>query len=382
MDDATLDRLRREEFPITERWAYMNHAGIAAPPRRAAERMAAAVAEAARSGDRHWPDRNAEVERVRRLAARLLGAREPREVAFVENTSTGLSLVAEGIDWRPGDNVVSAALEFPSNVYPWMRLADQGVEYRLAEERDGRLDLDEVLGLIDGRTRAVALSWVQYASGFRADLRRLGVACRERDVLFVVDAIQGLGGLALDVERELVDVAVAAGHKWLLGPEGIGLLYVSDRVVERLRPSRSGWRSMRDMYDWTRLDVTWNEGAKRFESGTLNVYGIIGLGGALDILLEVGAETVERRVLALADRAARLFQDCGLELVSSRRPGETSGIVTAVPPSGGDADALARKLAERGIVLAQRAGRLRAAPHFYNSEEEMDRLEAALRELV
>jgi selenocysteine lyase/cysteine desulfurase len=384
MDRATLDRLRREEFLVTERWAYMNHAGVAAPPRSAAERIAAAVAEASRSGDRRWPVRNAEVERVRRLAARLLGAREVREVAFVENTSTGLSMVAEGIDWRPGDNVVSAALEFPSNVYPWMRLADQGVEYRLAEERDGRLDLDEIVGLIDGRTRAVALSWVQYASGFRADLRRLGAACRERGVLFVVDAIQGLGGLALDVERDMVDVAVAAGHKWLLGPEGIGLLYVSDRVVERLRPSRSGWRSMREMYDWTRLEVTWNEGATRFESGTLNVYGIIGLGGALDILLEVGAETVERRVLALADRAARVFQERGLTLVSSRRPGETSGIVTAMPPPGArlEADALVRKLAERGIVLGQRAGRVRAAPHFYNNEEEMDRLEAALRELV
>ncbi|HYG61963.1 MAG TPA: aminotransferase class V-fold PLP-dependent enzyme [Thermoanaerobaculia bacterium] len=383
MDDATLERLRREEFPVTERWAYMNHAGIAAPPRRAAERMAAAVAGASRSGDREWLDRNAEAERVRRQAARILGARDPREVAFVENTSTGLSLVAEGIDWRPGDNVVSAALEFPSNVYPWMRLMDQGVEYRLAGERDGRLDLDEIEGLIDERTRAVALSWVQYASGFRAGLRRLGAVCRERDILFIVDVIQGLGGLTLDVERDLVDVAAASGHKWLLGPEGIGLLYVSDRVVERLRPARSGWRSMRHISDWTKLEVDWNEGAKRFESGTLNVYGIHGLGGALDILLEVGPETVERRVLALAGRAARIFQERGLTLVSSRRPGETSGIVTAIPrPGGPDADALARGLAERGVVLAQRAGRLRAAPHFYNTDEEMDRLEAGLRDLV
>jgi selenocysteine lyase/cysteine desulfurase len=381
MDDATLERLRREELPVTTRYAYMNHAGVAPLPRRSAERMAATAVLASRTGDRHWPDRNDEAERVRELAARLLGARDPREVAFVENTSTGLSLVAEGIDWRPGDNVVSAALEFPSNVYPWLRLAEQGVEYRLAEERDGRIDTAELLALIDDRTRAVALSWVQYASGFRSDLRRIGAACRERGVLFVVDAIQGLGGLALDVERDLVDVAAAAGHKWLLGPEGTGLLYVSDRVVESLRPPRSGWRSMRDLYEWTRFDITWNEGAKRFESGTLNVYGIAALGGSLDLLLEVGPEVVERRVLTLAERAARVFVECGLTLVSSRRPGEASGIVTAIPPRG-DANLLTMQLAERGIILAQRAGRLRASPHFYNTDEEMDRLQAALRELV
>jgi cysteine desulfurase/selenocysteine lyase len=227
----------------------------------------------------------------------------------------------------------------------------------------------------------VALSWVQYASGFRSDLARLGAACRERGALFVVDVIQGLGGLVLDVERDLVDVAVASGHKWLLGPEGIGLLYVSDRVVGQLRPPRSGWRSMRDLYEWTRLDLTWNEGARRFESGTLNVYGIAALGGALELFLEVGPEAVERRVLALAERAARIFADCGLALVSSRRPGEASGIVTAIPPRG-DAEALAERLAERGIVLAPRAGRLRASAHFYNTDEEMDRLHAALRELV
>jgi selenocysteine lyase/cysteine desulfurase len=181
-----------------------------------------------------------EAERVRGLAARLLGARDPQEVAFVENTSTALSLVAEGLDWRPGDNVVGAALEFPTNVYPWMVLASRGVEYRMTPERDGRIDPEELLSLIDDRTRMLVLSWVQYASGFRSDLARLGEACRERGVLFVVDVIQGLGALALDVEAAHVDVAAGSCHKWLLGPEGIGLLYVSDRVIDRLRPARAG----------------------------------------------------------------------------------------------------------------------------------------------
>ncbi|HEY0513671.1 MAG TPA: aminotransferase class V-fold PLP-dependent enzyme [Thermoanaerobaculia bacterium] len=378
MDDR-LRRLRDEgEFPVVETCAYLNHAGVGPLTRRSAARMRMLAEWVSCSGDRFWPERQQEAERVRGLAARLLGAREDREVAFVENTSSGLSLVAEGLDWRPGDNVVGAAFEFPSNVYPWMSLADRGVEYRRAQERDGRIDPEELLSLIDGRTRMLALSWVQYASGFRSDLARLGRACRERDVLFVVDVIQGLGALALDVERDFVDVAAASAHKWLLGPEGIGVLYVSDRVVERLRPVRSGWRSMRDPFQWTDYDLTWGEGARRFESGSLNVYGIVALGGSLEILLAAGAATIEPRVLALAERAARGLADLGFAVVSSRRPGETSGIVTAAPPEGHDAGELVKRLNEQDVVVAARAGRLRISPHLYSTEEEIDRCLGAL----
>lgn len=379
----TLDllRLRDEEFPVTRECVYLNHAGIGPLSQRAATRMMMMAETVSRSGDRLWWDRMEEAGRVRGLAARLLGARESHEVAFVENTSTALSLVAEGLDWQPGDNVVGAALEFPSNVYPWMGLASRGVEYRQVEERDGRIDPDEILARIDSRTRMLALSWVQYASGFRSDLARLGRACRERGVLFVVDVIQGLGALPLDVEADFVDVAAASAHKWLLGPEGIALLYVSDRVVERLRPVRSGWRSMRDPFQWTAYDLTWNEGARRFESGTLNAYGIVALGGSLEVLLRVGAEEIEPRVLALADLAARGLKDLGFSVVSSRRRGETSGIVTAVPP-GRNAQDLIKPLDQRGIVVAARAGRLRIAPHFYNTADEIERCLTELAELT
>jgi cysteine desulfurase/selenocysteine lyase len=365
-------RLRDEQLPVTRECVYLNHAGVGPLTRRATARMAEMAGNTSLAGDRLWQERIDEAERVRGLAARLLGARAPHEVAFVENTSTALSLVAEGLDWKPGDNVVGAAFEFPSNVYPWMSLAARGVEYRRAEERDGRIDPEELLALIDGRTRMLALSWVQYASGFRSDLVRLGAACRERDVLFVVDVIQGLGALALDVEQARVDVAAASAHKWLLGPEGIGLLYVSDRVVERLRPVRSGWRSVRDRLQWTDYDLTWSEGAGRFESGTLNVYGIAALGGSLEILLEVGAAEIEARVLALTSLAARGLADLGMAVVSSRCRGETSSIVTAVP-AGRTAGDLVRELNGRDIVVAARAGRLRIAPHFYNTAEEIER---------
>jgi cysteine desulfurase/selenocysteine lyase len=371
----------RAEMPVTGHCAYLNHAGTGPLSRRGVERMVALADTVSRTGDRVWSERQREVERVRGLAARLFGAREAREIAFLENTSTALSMVAQGFDWRPGDNVVGAALEFPSNVYPWMQLADRGVEYRRAEEREGRIDPDELVSLIDGRTRMLALSWVQYASGFRSDLARLGRACRERGVLFVVDVIQGLGALPIDVERDLVDVAAASSHKWLLGVEGLGLLYVSDRVVDRLRPVRSGWRSMRDPFQWTDYKLAWSEGAKRFESGTLNAYGIVALGGSLEILLEAGMAETERRVLALADRAARGLADLGFSVVSSRSPGEASGIVAATHPSL-NPSALVRRLDERDVVVAARAGRLRFSAHFYNTEEEIDRALAALAETV
>jgi selenocysteine lyase/cysteine desulfurase len=372
MDSETLHRFRAE-LPVTAACVYLNHAGMGALPRRAAERMKTLADTVSQSGDRHWLERNAEVERVRGLAARLLGAREPREVAFVDNTSTGLSMIAEGFAWEPGDNVVGAEREFPSNVYPWMRLAERGVEYRTVPERDGRIDDGELLAKIDDRTRMLVLSSVQYASGYRADLRRLGAACRERGVLFVVDVIQSLGALAHDVESERIDAAVAACHKWQLGPEGIGLLYVSDRVIERIRPLAAGWRSMREMFDWTRLAVDFQEGARRFESGTMNMYGIAALGGSLELLLEAGAPAIEERILALADRAAAGLAARGFQVISSRRPGETSGIVSARHPAIRAAD-LVHRLAAADIVVAARAGRFRVAPHFYNTEDEIDRM--------
>ena len=367
------------EFPVTEKYAYLNHAAVAPLPRRAVQRMAAMAEDVSRTGDQHWADRNTETERVRGLAAQILGARDPREVSFCENTSTGLSAIAEGfVDWKAGDNVIGACLDFPSNVYPWMRLSDYGVEYRQIPERDGRIDDDEVISRIDDRTRMVALSWVQYASGYRCDLARIGRVCRERGALLVVDVIQGLGALQLNVERDLVDAAVGSSHKWLLGPEGIGLLYVSDRIVERIRPTRSGWRSMRDQLGWTDFQVDFNEGAKRFESGTLNAYGITALGASLEILLETGMDEVERRILSLADRAAAGLAELGWRVISSRAKGETSGIVTAVHPDR-DADRTVRELAGRGVIVAARAGRFRVSPHFYNTAEEVDRLLFELR---
>ncbi len=376
----------RAEMPITERWVYLNHAGIGPLTRTGAARMDALNRVVAETGDRRWPERGAEGERVRAAMARLLGARERHEVAFVGNTSEGLSVAAWGLDWRPGDNVVGPEPEFPANVYPWTSLAPLGVEYRRVPAREGRIDPSDLIAAMDERTRILAPSWVQYASGHRIDLAPLAAACREVGALFVLDAIQGAGVLRLDVEAAGVDVCALACHKWLLGPEGVGVLYVSDRVVDRLRSNRHGWRSVAGRFRWTEIDPAPAEGALRFEAGTLNLLGVHGVGATLDLLEELaethGEGAVESRVLGLADRAARGLAGLGFELVEPRRaPGETSGIVAATHPERGAA-ALADALVERGIAAAERAGRLRVSPHAYTSDEEIDRLLAALGELV
>ena len=366
----------RHLFPVTERGVYMNHAALGPVPQSGVDRVNAVLQNMADTGDAGWVDRLAEVERVRGLAARFVAA-TPHEIAFVSGTSDGLSVVSAGLDWKPGDNVVGADCEFPSNVYPWMRLRSLGVEYRMAAERQGRVEPDDLFALVDHRTRVIALSWVQFASGFRSDLRRIGELARERGILFVVDAIQGLGVHELDVERDAVDVLAASAHKWLLGGEGIGLLYVSDRVVERLTPTHVGWTSVRDWIKWSRYDLTYREGAGRFECGTLNTPGIYALGAALEILLEAGGAAVESQCKTLTDRLVSGLKDRDFDVVSSRDGQEWSAIVAAVHPSVPAQD-LATQLEHRSVFVAHRLGRLRIAPHFYNTIDEVDRLLAAL----
>ncbi|HEX2165367.1 MAG TPA: aminotransferase class V-fold PLP-dependent enzyme, partial [Thermoanaerobaculia bacterium] len=328
---------RRARFPVVADWAYLNHAAIGPLTAAAARRLADLAHLVAASGDRHWPARNEDVEEARRRAARLLGAASPASIAFVENTGTALSLVAEGLPWRPGDSVVGAEGEYPANVYPWMHLARRGVELRRVPPRpDGRIDPADLLAACDRTTRVLALSWVQWTTGFRSDLALLAAACRERDLLFVVDVIQGLGALALDVEAAGVDVAAGSAHKWLLGPEGIAVLYLGPRAAERLAPARAGWRSVARPFEWEREDLDFAAGALALECGTLNVYGIVALGESIAELLDEGPAEVERRVLAAADRLAELLPAAGYRVAGPRRPGERSGIVSAVPPPGPD----------------------------------------------
>jgi len=368
----------RSFFPVTVDLAYLNHAGVAPISTRVEEALRRYAAEATRRGAFDYAAAyDAEIERVRARAAQLLGAR-PDEIAFVKNTTEGIGLVAGGLDWRRGDQVITCDLEYPSNVYPWWALADRGVETVMLRAEGGRLPLERVeQALRSPRARLLALSSVEFASGARNDLDALGRLCRERGVLFCVDAIQSLGCLPLDVERSHVDFLAADGHKWLLSVEGCGVFYCARRVLGLVRPHVVGWRSVVDNQDFDTYHTELQPGAGRFEEGTPNTPGIFALGAALDLVLEIGVEAIAGRVLALTDRLAQGLRERGAELLSPRAGGAASGIVSFRLPDEEPARTVARLRARRLFVVARRGG-VRASPHFYNDESEIDRLLAAL----
>jgi cysteine desulfurase / selenocysteine lyase len=361
----------RDEFPVTRHWAFLDHAAVAPLPRRTRDAWKAWADDVADHGvvsSLKWFRR---VNDVRSLCGRLLNC-DPLDVAFVKNTSEGIGFVAEGYPWQAGDNVVTAADEYPSNVYPWLNLARRGVELRRVPCPGGRLLIDDLAAAIDGRTRVVTLSHVEFASGFRNDLDAIGNLCRERGVHFFVDAIQGLGVLPLDVSRTPVDFLSADGHKWLLGPEGAGVFYVRRELVEVLRPVSVGWHSVVDFFNFSNIDLSLQPHAGRWECGTPNMGGVHALGESVALLLELGVPAVAERVLALTDHLCDKAARAGIEVYSSRRPGEASGIVSLVVP-GAEERHLVRRCREAGVVVNLRSGRIRLSPHCYNTEDELTR---------
>jgi selenocysteine lyase/cysteine desulfurase len=370
----------RTEFPITRRWAFFDHAAVAPISARAQQAMNEWAVDLTENGDVYHGSWRKRVEDVRVLCGRLLNC-DPLDLAFIKNTSEGVGIVAEGYPWQRGDNVVTADEEYPANVYPWMNLASRGVELRRVPTREGRVVLDDLAKAMDARTRILTLSWVEFATGFRNDLDAVGELCRQRGVLFFLDAIQGLGVFPLDLRRTPIDFLAADGHKWLLGPEGAGIFYIRRELVERLHPVGVGWNSVVGAFDYSRIDFELKPHAGRWESGSLNVGGILALGASLDVLLPIGVEAISARVLELTDYLCHQVMQFGqAKVYSSRLPGEASGIVSLMMPESQDLRALVGTCRANGLVINHRGGRLRVSPHFYNTFEELDKLLLCLRD--
>jgi selenocysteine lyase/cysteine desulfurase len=363
----------RNLFPVTKNYIYLNHATVAPISIPVYERMQEYTRDLLDHGYVNFQDWSDAVKRVRELGARLINARS-HEIAFAPNTSAGLAMIANGIDWREGDNIVTAECEFLANVVPWMRIKrEYGVEVRMARERDARLETEEILSLIDNRTRVVSLSFVEFASGFRNDLMAIGRYSRERGVLFVVDGIQGLGALALDVEECCIDALSADAHKFLLGPEGCALFYISSRAMERVKPTLVGWLSVQAPFDHANFDQPYAPGARRYEAGSLNTAGVVGLGAALELFLKTGVEKIESYLIELGDYLCGRLAERGYHVVSSRRDGEKSAVICCRHDRY-QAEFLSEHLNKFRIITTPRLGRLRIAPHFYNSRDEIDQL--------
>ncbi len=366
----------RSLFPIVDRYTYLNHAAVGPPSARVLEATRDFELERARHGSLTSDAVTATVERTREKIARFIGA-EPGEIAFLRNTPEGLSVVASGLGWCPGDNVVTASLEFPANVVPWLLQRDRGVEVRFVQPRDGRIDPEDVIGQIDGRTRVVALSWVEFCNGFRNQLRTIGRACRERDVLLAVDGIQGLGAMKLDVQDLCIDFFSAASHKWMLAPPGVGTFYCRAEVRDRLRLTDMGQGSVVIGSSYLEYSIALKPDSHRFESGFGNATGIAGLEAAVDLFQEAGPEAIEEHILGLGQRLIDGLEEYGYEVWGPREKAERSGIVSFRHPVH-DAQALCKRLEEAGVVVCVREGAVRVSPHFYNTADEVDRLLAAL----
>lgn len=376
--DETRRRLRAQ-MPVSERWAYFDHAAVAPLTAPAAAAMGQYLDQAAREGDTVWPQWARQVRATRETAAALIGA-VPEEIALVPSTTAGINLVAEGLDWRPGDNVVTLEDEFPSNLYPWMNQADRGVETRRVPTDRGRVDLAEFARHCDERTRLISISWVGYANGCRRDLAAFSKLAADCGALYFVDAIQGIGAFPLDVTQTPIDFLAADGHKWQLGPEGAGIAYIRRDRLPQLRPIGVGWHSVVHAADFSHIELRLKPDASRYEGGTQNMGGMIGLGASLALLAELGVEAIAAAILDFTDEACRRLAELGAEIYSPRDGDERSGIVLFDLP---DVDPTHARdhCAQAGVAVACRGGRLRISPHGYNDQTDLERLLDALRSL-
>jgi cysteine desulfurase/selenocysteine lyase len=299
---------------------------------------------------------------------RLVGTSKDR-IALMDNTSNGLNIIATGIDWKAGDRIILPDIEFPANVYPFMNLKRHGVEIDFVLHRGGKILVEDIERLITPRTRLVSISHVQFLHGFRADLQAISALCHKNSILLSVDAIQSAGTTPIDVRAMGIDFLAAGGQKWLMGPEGIAFIYVSEECQNRLSLGSMGWMNNKDFFsDFFRYRIDLEDSARRFENGTPNAMGVFGLNASVGLLLEVGIEKIERQLVHLTQVIIDRVRKEGVELVSPEQPSERGGIVTFRPPN---AQAMFQRLRKANVMVSIREECIRFSPHFYNTEAEL-----------
>lgn len=384
--DSSIDWARfRREVAVTSRWTSLDHAAVGPLPLRARDRIARWLEQAWLDGDGVWPEWSRQAEQCRKLAATLINA-DLAETGLVPNTSFGINMISEGFPWKKGDNVVMPAGEFPSNVYPWMHLADRGVELRTVPLDGVRVCPNRIAEACDNRTRIITASWVGFVSGYRLDPKQLATVAHDHGALFFLDAIQGMGVFPLDVRDSDIDFMAADGHKWMLGPEGAGILYMKKELLETIRPINVGWNSVSQGNDYSKVELNIRPAVSRYESGTQNMAGFLGLLGSLETLADFGlkhdSSAIAGRVIELSDRLVEMLEAAGYPTVPDRSVESVkSGIVAFDVPGFVPAELKQRLHAEKVIVSA-RGGHLRAAVHGFNNESDLECLIATIRQLT
>lgn len=360
-------------FPAAQKYTYLNSAAVSPMPTVTADAVYAQLKDCSENGTLNFNDWVATKDRARALIAEMLNVRS-EQIAFMRNTSDGFASVANGLMWKNGENIVTFEKEFPSNFYPWRRIRDKyGVELRTCPERDGRIDLDEFIALIDENTKLVSISAVQFNSGFRADLEKIGEAAHKVDALFAVDIIQGLGAFGFDLPAQKVDIACSASHKWLFSPEGCGIIYLSDRARTRVEPTFVGWISVETPWDFDDYEQDFKPTALAWESGTSGASLFYGLEQSLKILKEAGLGKIEKYLEELTDYFCELLPTDRYELISSRAKGEKSQIVS-LKHKKLSSNEVVKRLEREKIIIAPRGDRLRVSPHLFNNRADIERL--------
>ena len=377
-----IESIRRAEFPIVQREIYFDNATLGPPPTRHVDAVSGFLRRMSEHGlDDLFTVSEAGVDEIRAKAAALLHC-DRSHVAFVRSTSHGVSFVSEGLRWHDGDEVIVYELDHPAGVLPWLNLAGEGVKIRFV--RDGGrfcFDAADVLDEITPQTRAVCLSLVNFAHGARAPIEQIADVCREKNIWLVVDAVQAAGVLQIDVDKLGADVVVAHGYKFLLSGFGIGLCYLSDRALSELKVRQVGWKSVESPFDLERIlafRLDFADGAKRFEPSFQPLPQVFGLGATLDLLAEVGHDAVESRVLGLTRRLVAGLRTRGFDIVGPQATKVKSPIVSVALRTDGERERFDKALRESGTKCAVRESRVRLSPHFYNTEDEVDRLLACL----
>lgn len=363
------------EFPILNQLDFFNHAGVAPITHRAATALQEYAVEASHFSytKEKWYPRLSE---VKQHLAKLINARSEDEIAYVPNTSTGLSLIANGLDWQAGDNVIISNVEYPANRYVWEDLKRHGVELiEINQLADGTIDVEDVCEAITNRTRIVSLSSVQYASGFRIDLKPIADVVHQVGGYLCVDGIQSVGLIPMDVQKTGIDFLSADGHKWLLGPEGLGFMYAHEDLIPLLHPAVIGWHSVVNPMDFGNYNFELHMDAKRFEPGTQNIPGVLAFGASVELLLEVGIDSVWHQVQTLNEQLCDGLPEAGYTVISPRGKDQFGGSVIFKPTAPQvNTKRIVAELQKQNIIAVVREGNIRVSPHFYNQSQQIERL--------
>ncbi len=373
---------KEQQFPHLAQLVYLNHAAVAPWPRCTQEAVAAFARENVDLGAKEYPKWMKTEQRLKRNLATLLNAPSSADIALVKNTSEALSFVAYGLDWQRGDNVVISDQEFPSNRIVWESLAQFGVELRQVDLASAPSPEEALINSMDQQTRLLSISSIEYASGLRIELERLGEFCRRQQIYFCVDAIQSIGAVALDVEAIQADFVMADGHKWMLGPEGLAVFYCRQEVRDELRLNQYGWHMVDPLGDYDNPQWRIASSARRFECGSPNMLGIHALDASIALLLDEGMAAIEA---AVSENATFLIeaikQRPALQLLTDDRPGRFGGIVT-FKVKNSDSATLHQQLMQSDIICAQRGGGVRFSPHFYTPTSHLAEAMAQVDELI